>query len=287
MRRVGGHARSATAGLAGLVALAGCPKLGPVDPTDVFTLHACGDVPSCAALADGHATTPVELCVRGDQPHAGGLSATLTLSHGSWETPGDPTKPQVLVAALPVAPASEARGTCLDAFVVSPTDVAPVFIDAALGSYTQRACIQMRGPRVDAVVVTSDPTVLSGGDTSVTVTAAPIGDPGVTLPVSGSVMFAVETIVPTSARFALQPAAAPLDATGHATTHLVTSPGTSSVTVTARAQFADGPACPDITAPPDAGVAGSGEVVVPLLPDAAVPDAPPDAPPDAAVIPAP
>jgi hypothetical protein len=192
-------------------------------------------------------------------------------------------KPQVFTAAVPTASADDGSlGTCVEANVVSPTDLSPIFVDATLAGYAARACIQMRGPSVDLVVVTSNPSVLTNGQTSITVTAAPLGAPG-TMPPSATVEF---TVVPTppGATFSIQPQRTRVDATGKATALLITSAGTTDVKVTAAASVPDGPPCDLAQPPPDAGAGGgSGAIDIPLLPDAAVdarPDAsPPDAPP--------
>lgn len=264
-----------------LVAIGACtPSSTAVNPSDVFSLRVLGPG---TAPADGKSTTTVELCIGSKAPRPGGLTATLTLSRGAWETPTDTTKPQVLTLMIPSAPAGSAdAGGCIAAAFVSPTDVAPVFVDATMSGYSERACVQMLGAPIRAVLLQTNPILLTGDETTFMVTATPVGAPGVAVSTSTEVSFAVTQTDPPNdpdrPRFALQPTTAIVDMTGTARSQLIAAAGTKSLVVTATARAPGGAPCPSGAASGD-GSGSSASLHIPLLVDAGLADAPADAAP--------
>jgi len=255
------------------VAIAACSA---PDPPGALSLTVCG-APACSVPADGQTTIPVAVCVPGDAPLPPALAVTLALSRGAWEHPSDPTLPGVVTAPL------GGIVRCAQASAVAPTDLAPLFIDAAVSGSTARACVQMTAPPLERLLLSSSPPTLAFQQpTALIVSATPLGPAGGHVAAATEVTFAVPVIAPPAAAYALQPqpATVPIGAAGTAMASVVTAPGTTSVTIRAEATVPPGPPCPV-----DAGVPGAGAgaatvsttLTVPLLPpppDAGVADAP-------------
>jgi hypothetical protein len=246
-----------------LLVLAGslfaCPSPDTVSADQVMTLSVCDGSP-CTAPANGNSVIPVSLCVPGDDPRAPGLTATLTLSRGRWQTPTDPSNPLVYTGTL-------AGVACVTTNAVAPSDLAPLFVYASVRGFTTSKCVQMAPPPIAFVQMSSSPPVLANNaQTSVGVTATPIGDYGYSVPTSTTVTFSITTITPPDTLYALQPTEEALVDGAVATTVIVTAPDASSVTISATAQVPAPEPCPGAAAG-EAGAPVSGMLVVPLLPE--------------------
>lgn len=256
------------------LAIAAC---GSPDPAlETLALTVCG-ASSCSAPADGRTTIPVAACVTGSDPLPSPLSLTLALSRGAWEHPSNPMAPDVLVAPI------GGIIRCASASAVAPTDLAPLFIDAALNGYTARTCVRMTAPPIDRLLLSSAPTTLAFQQpTTLVVSAMPFGPSGASLPASTAVTFTVPMIAPAGAQYALQPqpATVAIGATGTATATVAADWTTTAVMIRAEAVVPPSPPCPSDTVVPDPGTGStslSSTLTVPLLPppplDAGVPDA--------------
>ncbi|HEX3765530.1 MAG TPA: hypothetical protein VHW23_42835 [Kofleriaceae bacterium] len=255
------------------LAIAACGSPDPAPETLALTVCSA---PPCTAPADGQTTIPVAVCVTGSDPLPPALSLTLVLSRSTWEHPSDPMAPDVLVAPI------GGIIRCAYASAVAPTDLAPLFIDAALNGFTARTCVRMTAPPIERLLLSSSPTTLTFQQpTTLALSAMPFGPSGARLPASTEVTFTVPMIGPSGARYALQPqpATVAIGATGTATATVITDWTTTGVVIQAEAVVPPSPPCPSDTGAPGTGAAGatfSSTLAVPLLPpppDAGVPDA--------------